>query len=97
MKKTVLITGGNKGIGLEVTRLFLQNNNKVIIIARDYKNFEFKNNENVEKIEFDVSNIKEIGELVKKIGHVDILINNAGIMNSIPYNNYPEEVAKAIY
>jgi NAD(P)-dependent dehydrogenase (short-subunit alcohol dehydrogenase family) len=29
--------------------------------------------------------------LVNKIGHVDILINNAGIMNSIPYNNYLED------
>ena len=91
MKKIVLITGGNKGIGLESTRLFLQNNYKVVVVARDYKNFEFNNNENVEKIEYDVSNISGICDLVNKIGHVDILINNAGIMNSIPYSNYPEE------
>jgi len=91
MKKIVLITGGNKGIGLESTRLFLQNNYKVVVVARDYKNFEFNNNENVEKIEYDVSNISGICNLVNKIGHVDILINNAGIMNSIPYSNYPEE------
>lgn len=91
MKKTVLITGGNKGIGLEVTRLFIQNNYKVIIVARDYKNFEFNSNENVEKIEHDVSNINGICDLVNKIGHVDILINNAGIMNSIPYDIYSEE------
>lgn len=91
MLKKVLITGGNKGIGLEITRLFLQNNYKVIIVARDYKNFEFNNNENVEKIEYDVSNISGISNLVSKIGYVDILVNNAGIMNSIPYDNYPEE------
>ena len=91
MIKKVLITGGNKGIGLEVTRLFVQNNYKVIVVARDYKNFEFNNNENVEKIEYDVSNISGISDLVSKIGYVDILVNNAGIMNSIPYDNYPEE------
>lgn len=91
MLKKVLITGGNKGIGLEVTRLFLQNNYKVIVVARDYKDFEFNNNENVEKIEYDVSNINGICDLVSKIGHVDILVNNAGIMNSIPYDIYPEE------
>lgn len=89
MKKKVLITGGNKGIGLECTRLFLENNYKVIVVARDYKNFEF--NDNVDKIEYDVSDIKGIADLVNKIGCVDILINNAGIMNSIPYNNYPVE------
>ncbi|AGX44387.1 SDR family NAD(P)-dependent oxidoreductase [Clostridium saccharobutylicum] len=91
MKKRVLITGGNKGIGLECTRLFLENNYKVIVVARDYKNFEFNNNDDVDKIEYDVSNIKGIADLVNKIGCVDILVNNAGIMNSIPYDNYPVE------
>jgi len=91
MKKTVLITGGNKGIGLETTRLFLQNNFKVIVIARNYKDFEFNGNNNVEKIEYDLSNIIGIKDLVKNIGPVDILINNAGLMNSIAYDNYPEE------
>ncbi|MDS0525643.1 SDR family oxidoreductase [Clostridium sp. SHJSY1] len=91
MNKKVLITGGNKGIGLETTRLFLKNNYKVIVVARDFKNFEFNDNNNVEKIEFDVSNIKDIGDLVSKIGHVDVLVNNAGIMNSIPYENYSSE------
>lgn len=91
MKKKVLITGGNKGIGLECTRLFLENNYKVIVVARDYKNFEFNNNDDVDKIEYDVSNIKGIADLVNKIGCVDILVNNAGIMNSIPYDNYPVE------
>ena len=91
MKKTVLITGGNKGIGLETTRLFLQNNFKVIVIARNYKDFEFNGNNNVEKIEYDLSNIIGIKDLVKNIGPVNILINNAGLMNSIAYDNYPEE------
>ncbi|WP_291637142.1 SDR family NAD(P)-dependent oxidoreductase, partial [Clostridium sp.] len=81
MKKTVLITGGNKGIGLEATRIFIQNNYKVIVIARDYKDFEFNANLNVEKIEYDISNINGIKDLVSKIGPVDILVNNAGIMN----------------
>lgn len=91
MKKTVLITGGNKGIGLEATRLFVQNNYKVIVIARDYKNFEFNKNDNVKKIEYDLSDVNGIRDLVSKIGPVDILVNNAGIMNSIPYDNYSEE------
>ena len=91
MSKRVLITGGNKGIGLEVTRVFLQNNYKVVVVARDYKNFEFNNNANVEKIEYDVSNVRGICDLVSKIGYVDILVNNAGLMNSLTYDNYPEE------
>ncbi|AJG99462.1 hypothetical protein LF65_02892 [Clostridium beijerinckii] len=50
--------------------------------------FEFNDNENVKKIEYDVSCLNGIENLVDKIGHVDILVNNAGIMNSIPYDTY---------
>ena len=88
--KKVLITGGNKGIGLETTRLFLENNYKVIVVARDYTNFEFNDNDNVEKIKYDLSNVEGIKDLVDKIGHIDVLVNNAGIMNSIPYDSYPK-------
>lgn len=88
--KKVLITGGNKGIGLETTRLFLENNFKVIVVARDYTNFEFNDNDNVEKIKYDLSNLEGIKDLVDKIGHIDVLVNNAGIMNSIPYDSYPK-------
>ncbi len=55
MKKTVLITGGNKGIGLEVTREFLALEYSVIVLARDFKNFEFNDNENIKQIEFDLT------------------------------------------
>ena len=89
--KKVLITGGNKGIGLEVTKLFLENNYEVIIIARDYNDFELNDNKNVKKIQYDLTDISGIEKLVHEIGSVDILINNAGLMNSLPYDNYPKE------
>ncbi len=89
--KKVLITGGNKGIGLETTKLFLEAGYKVIVVARDFASFPLKDNENVEMIEFDVSHISEINALAKKIGYVDVLVNNAGIMYSLPYNDYPIE------
>lgn len=96
MLKKVLITGGNKGIGLETTRLFLENNYQVIIIARDYKNFEFYDNKNVEMIEYDIGNVSGISSLINRIGYVDVLVNNAGMMNSVPYDRYPEEQMKKI-
>ncbi|MBK1809826.1 SDR family oxidoreductase [Clostridium sp. YIM B02505] len=96
MRKTVLITGGNKGIGLECTRLFLKDNYKIITVARDYANFEFNDNENVVKIEYDLSYVNGIDKLVSELGHIDILVNNAGIMSSIPYDIYSEEEIKKI-
>lgn len=91
MKKTVLITGGNKGIGLECTRLFLENGFKVIVVARDFKNFEFNENLDVEKLVYDLTDIEGIKNLVKVSKEVDVLINNAGVMNSIPYDVYGEK------
>jgi 3-oxoacyl-[acyl-carrier protein] reductase len=52
--KTVLITGGNKGIGLAATEKFLNAGNTVIVVARNFNNFKFKSHPSVETIEFDV-------------------------------------------
>ncbi|WP_294965809.1 SDR family oxidoreductase [Sulfurimonas sp.] len=90
MSKTALVTGGNKGIGLEVTREFLDLNYKVIVIARNFNDFEFKEHKNVQEIEFDLSNIDEIPALIASLDPIDILVNNAGVMYSLPYNEYPD-------
>ena len=87
MSKTVLITGGNKGIGLELTREFLALEYKVIVVARDFEGFEFSNS--VECIEYDLTNVEGIPKLVSAMGQLDILVNNAGVMYSLPYNDYP--------
>lgn len=91
MKKVVLITGGNKGIGLEVTKIFFELDYKIIVIARDLSNFIYHSNENVQKVSFDLTNIDRIPKMIHDLGSIDILINNAGVMNSLPYDNYPQE------
>jgi 3-oxoacyl-[acyl-carrier protein] reductase len=96
MEKVVLVTGGNKGIGLEVTRYFLNNNYKVIAVARDFSNFEFTENTDVKIIEYDLSNISGIPKLVAQLGRIDTLVNNAGVMLSLPYDNYPQEKVENI-
>lgn len=89
--KKVLITGGNKGIGLETTKLLLERGYKVVVVARDFKEFPYKDNENVKMITFDFSDISGIEKLADEVGDVDVLINNAGVMYSLPYNKYPLE------
>lgn len=89
--KKALITGGNKGIGLEVTKMMLEKGYKVFVVARDFFYYPLKTNENVEMITFDLNNVSKIRELVNEIGYVDVLINNAGIMYSLPYTEYPDE------
>lgn len=89
--KRILITGGNKGIGLETAKLFIKNGYKTFILGRDFSSFPFSNNLNIETIEFDLREINKIPQLINEIGDIDVLVNNAGIMNSLPYDNYPTE------
>ena len=89
--KTVLITGGNKGIGLSTTEKFLNAGNTVIVVARDFNDFKFKCHPGVGTIEFDLKNVAGIPALIAQLSAIDILINNAGIMHALPYDNYPKE------
>jgi len=93
--KKILITGGNKGIGLATTTLFLENGFEVTVVARNKEGVKIKN-KNLHFIPFDLTNIDEIPQLARKIGPIDVLINNAGLMNSLPYDNYPREKKEAI-
>lgn len=92
MSKRVVVTGGNKGIGLEVSKAMLDLGHEVIIIARDFKSCPILALAKVTAIEYDLSDINGLPELAKQIGEVDILINNAGYMQpKYTYDNYPKE------
>lgn len=94
--KKVLITGGNKGIGLAITRLFLSNNYEVIVVARDFSKFPEGLKDKVKQITFDLQEVHKVKELAKEVGEIDVLINNSGIMNSLPFDNYPDDKKEQI-
>ena len=87
----LLITGGNKGIGLEVTRYFLQREYQITVVARDFSSFELAGHPRLTTMAFDLANTGQIPPLLAEVGPVDVLINNAGIMLSLPYDHYPPE------
>ena len=89
--KTVLVTGGNKGIGLETTKLFLKLGYRAIVVARDFSDGALQASTDVILRQFYLTNIEQIPTLISDLGNIDVLVNNAGVMHSIPYDNYPQE------
>ena len=87
--KTALITGGNKGIGLALTKAFLELDYSVIVIARDFEGFAYA--DSVKCVAYDLSDVDGIPIMIASLGQIDILINNAGEMYSLPYDAYPQE------
>lgn len=88
--KKVLITGANKGIGLELARQLSQKGYYVFIGSRNLKSgldaVELLTSEglvNIEAIQLDVTDQESINAARNEIGNktdmLDILINNAGI------------------
>ena len=90
----VVITGGNKGIGLALTKKFVEAGNKVLIIARDFSNqedFDYQNHPLITCTQFDLTNLDKLPGLVESIEQVDVLINNAGLLQPITIDDYPDE------
>ena len=81
--KTVVITGGSKGIGLEITKTFLKHQANVIILARNKPKQKIQSKGNTGYfIECDIRNTESIDSAIKDIASkyksIDVLINNAG-------------------
>jgi uncharacterized oxidoreductase len=84
--KTILITGGTAGIGLEAAKQFLANGAKVVITGRDQSKLDRakKLYPALIAIKSDVANANDVQLLfnqMKEFGGIDILYNNAGVLS----------------
>ncbi len=80
--KNILITGGNSGIGLALTKNLLAFNNKVISTYReDGQNLIAIHDKNLSIIKLDQSDINNFYDFEKKIedADIDIIFNCAGV------------------
>lgn len=89
--KVALITGGSRGIGEKIAERFAQAGyNLIINYVSNIENVEeleakIKGNANIEIlfIQSDVTNFEScenmVNEAIEKFGHIDVLVNNAGI------------------
>ncbi|MBA2690933.1 MAG: SDR family oxidoreductase [Rubrobacter sp.] len=87
-KRVALVSGGNRGIGLEVCRQLADEGLVVLLGSRD----EGKGREAAEKLSgevhvrrLDVTDQKSVDDLVSSVreefGRLDVLVNNAGVAN----------------
>ena len=78
--KTVLVTGGVRGIGKSIALAFLKKGYRVCAVySRDEENAKITAEQGVEVFRADVSNERDVKTLFAKIGRVDVLVNNAGV------------------
>lgn len=95
MTSTVLVTGGNRGIGREIVRGYAKQGLKVLLGCRnEEEGLEAKKNivgGDVHVITLDLNNEQQLIESVTRAqavyGNIDILINNAGILIEKDWQN----------
>lgn len=96
----VLITGGASGIGLAIAEKFLAHDNTVIIVGRTLAKLEDiqAKHPKIHIHQTDVSNDADVQTLVdhvrSKFNGLDVLVNNAGIMNLVDAGNEENDLQK---
>lgn len=99
--KTVLITGGSRGLGLELARQLAEEGANIAICARDADELDRAQSE-LQQYGIDVfaevcditdkGQVERLVEAVRQaVGPVDVLINNAGTIIVTPYEHATED------
>lgn len=97
-KRVIAITGGNSGIGLAISKLFLENGYKVAVFAQSIERLEeFRKKAPSDIFIFsgDVSSIYDVENFYKQCaklwGGIDTVIANAGIALPEPVSDVTED------
>lgn len=105
-EKVVIITGASSGIGKALAAVFAKPNNALVLGSRNIEKLKFV----ADKLKFKTPNIlcvktdvsqeadcqKLIESAVKKFGHIDVLINNAGISMRALFEEVELKVLKSL-
>jgi NAD(P)-dependent dehydrogenase (short-subunit alcohol dehydrogenase family) len=85
VSRTVVVTGGAKGIGLAVVRRFVTLGDRVVALGRDRGALErLEASDGIATAVCDVTDEAAVEKTFEAVGTVDVLVNNAGIAESAP-------------
>jgi NAD(P)-dependent dehydrogenase (short-subunit alcohol dehydrogenase family) len=99
--KTVVISGGSRGLGLELARAFAAEGANLVLLARDENNLRRSAGQlehfgsHVTPLICDVGDQDQVKQTIASIlrqhRHIDVLVNNAGIIQVGPVENMTRE------
>jgi len=101
--KKALVTGGTKGIGLAITKEFLELGAEVLVVARDTKIIQgrLKNSSNLYLMDGDITDSSFRTSLITKIsenwGKLDVLVNNVGTNIRKKFTEYSEAEFRQLF
>ena len=97
-EKVILITGASSGIGFDAAQTLAQQGHRVFAAARRTELMEPLKAYGVHVIKMDVTDEKSMKDgvetLIQAMGHIDVLINNAGYGYFGAIENVPMEEAR---
>lgn len=100
--KTVLVTGGSRGIGYGVAKGFAQAGADLSILADDEAVFDAAENlsaetgQKVKGIRCDITDVDQIKQALDQFSPLDVLINNAGLERTTPITD-PDDAIEATF
>lgn len=97
MRKTVLITGGARGIGRCIAEGFAADHD-VAVVWRS--NGPDRLSDGIHDIQADLSKTDScqhvVDEVIARFGRLDVIVNNAGLIQSTPLEAFERQVARDI-
>lgn len=94
MKRTVLVTGANRGIGLAIARQLAERGHIILLGSRELKAGEDaarslqRPGPDIESVHIDLTDPATVdaalNNVMKSGRHVDVLVNNAGVLHEKP-------------
>lgn len=99
--KTALVTGGSRGLGLQMAEALGEQGARIVLSARKQAELDEAvahlkaRGVDASAIAVDLADDAQVqpfvDEAIKRLGHIDILINNAGASWGAPAEEYPVE------